>query len=115
MMSPLLRLWQRRAIDAVESFHPHPNPVQLRPRAGQVNIDALVEVLLQMQKTPERNEGLLDSGLYRDHLANRLGARFGRQVFDSPALTPAIPYDVGKGGGQCFQVNGVEVCRYEFP
>ena len=82
---------------------------------GGRNINTLVETLLQQPRVPERNEGLLDIGVYRDQVANRLGVQFGIQVYNNPAVVPVIPYDVGKGGFQCRQEGNNEICFYTFP
>jgi len=49
-------------------------------------IDQLTDLLLAQAKQDLRNEGLLDSGIYRDFTANRLGARFGLALFNNPAF-----------------------------
>jgi RHS repeat-associated protein len=82
---------------------------------GGRNIDILVETLLQQVRDPARNEGLLDSGVYRDQVANRLGVHFGIQVFNNPAIIPAIPYDVGISGFRQIQVGGQSAYIYDFP
>jgi RHS repeat-associated protein len=79
------------------------------------NINALVKALLAQPHTRDRNEGLMDSGVYRDQVANRLGIKFGLQVFSSPSVIPEIPYDVGVAGFESVQDNGNSAYRYEFP
>ena len=68
-----------------------------------------------MVRRPPSPHGLVDSGVYRDQVANRLGIKFGLQVFHNPATTPAIPYDVGVPGFECVQVGGKEAYFYSFP
>jgi len=82
---------------------------------GGKNIDMLVETVLQQAKNPGRNEGLIDSGVYRDQVANRLGVHFGIQVYNDPAEIPGIPYDVGTSGFRLIQVGGQSVYTYDFP
>jgi hypothetical protein len=60
----------------------------MRIRGRGEFIDATIDELLRQPKTDAANEGLLDSGLYRDLRANRLGILFGLSLFNNPLALP---------------------------